>query len=235
MLFIKEAGFVFLFFVLVLTGLWQSQKTEILFYREDLIYYAQCHLFLVGWSMLISILLGVSFGIIFSRKFCQNHANRFMQIFNIGNAVPTMAMLALALVVFGIGDIPAIVALVAASILPIIQNTYEGLRQVPQALTVAGYGIGMTSRQVLIHVEIPNALKTIFGGIRTALAINVGTAPLSFIIGGDSLGGLIFPGIYLNNSSQLFLGAVATALIALGLDALVAFGSMLYFSKKGLA
>lgn len=235
MLFIKKAGFVFLFFVLVLTELWQSQKTEILFYREDLIYYAQCHLFLVGWSMLISIVFGVSVGIMFSRKFCQNHANRLMQIFNIGNAVPTMAMLALALVVFGIGDIPAIVALVAASILPIIQNTYEGLRQVPQALTVAGYGIGMTSRQVLIHVEIPNSLKTIFGGIRTALAINVGTAPLSFIIGGDSLGGLIFPGIYLNNSSQLFLGAVATALIALGLDALVAFGSMLYFSKKGLA
>ncbi|MFX6040247.1 ABC transporter permease subunit, partial [Acinetobacter baumannii] len=92
-----------------------------------------------------------------------------------------------------------ILALWLASLLPIVRNTYEGLKNVPAAMKEAARGIGMKPHQILFRVELPNALPIIVGGVRTSLAINVGTAPLSMLIGGESLGGLIFPGIYLNN------------------------------------
>ncbi|WP_164085465.1 ABC transporter permease subunit, partial [Stenotrophomonas maltophilia] len=72
--------------------------------------------------------------------------------------------------------------------------------------------------QVLLRVELPNAVPIIVGGVRVALALNVGSAPLAFLIGANSLGSLIFPGIYLNNHQQLLLGAACTALLALRLN-----------------
>jgi osmoprotectant transport system permease protein len=144
-----------------------------------------------------------------------------MQVFNIGNTVPPLAVLAIALGFLGIGSGPAIFALFLASLLPIVRNTYEGLKNVQGSLKEAAVGIGMTPRQVLWRVELPNAVPIIMGGVRVALAINVGTAPLAFLIGANSLGSLIFPGIALNNQPQLILGAACTALLALLLDGLV--------------
>lgn len=203
-------------------------------YQADLIYYTFCHLQLVCWSMLLALLCGIPVGILLSRAVYERHAEKWMQIFNIGNTIPSMAVLALALAVLGIGDWPAIIALWLASLLPIVRNTYEGLRQVSPAMKEAAKGIGMQSWQILLRVELPNALPIIIGGVRTALAINVGTASLAILIGGESLGGLIFPGIYLNNQVQLLLGATATALLALILDAVVALGSHAYLARRGL-
>jgi osmoprotectant transport system permease protein len=129
--------------------------------------------------------------------------------------------------VLGIGSGPAIFALFLASLLPIVRNTYEGLKNVQGSLKEAATGIGMTPRQVLWRVELPNAVPIIIGGVRVALAINVGTAPLAFLIGANSLGSLIFPGIALNNQPQLLLGAACTALLALLLDGLVTMASRL--------
>ncbi|WP_286776584.1 ABC transporter permease, partial [Pseudomonas sp. UBA800] len=145
-----------------------------------------------------------------------------------------LAVLALAMVVIGIGDRPAIIALFLASLLPIVRNTYEGLKNVPGSLKEAATGIGMTPRQQLWQVELPNAVPIIVGGVRVALALNVGTAPLAFLIGANSLGSLIFPGIALNNQPQLLLGAACTALLALLLDALVSFSSKRWL-ERGLA
>lgn len=92
----------------------------------------------------------------------------------------------------------------------------------------------MTPWQSLIRVELPNALPIMIGGIRTALAINVGSAPLAYLIGADSLGTLIFPGIYLNNNQQMLLGAVGTAVLALALDGIVATGSRLALARRGM-
>jgi osmoprotectant transport system permease protein len=154
-----------------------------------------------------------------------------MQIFNIGNTVPPLAVLAIALGILGIGSGPAIFALFLASLLPIVRNTYEGLKNVQGSLKEAAVGIGMTPRQVLWRVELPNAVPIIMGGVRVALAINVGTAPLAFLIGANSLGSLIFPGIALNNQSQLLLGAACTALLALLLDGLVTLASRLWLER----
>ena len=126
------------------------------------------------------------------------------------------------MVVVGIGDKPAIVALFLASLLPIVRNTYAGLVGLQPALLEAANALGMTPRQKLFRVELPNALPVMLSGIRIALAINVGTAPLAFLIGASSYGELIVPGIYLNNHIALLLGALATALIALVLDLTVA-------------
>ena len=203
-------------------------------YQDDLWFYLQAHLILVLVSMLAALLVGVPAGIALSRPSMVGRAERFMQIFNIGNTVPPLAVLAIALGVLGIGSGPAIFALFLASLLPIVRNTYEGLKNVQGSLKEAAIGIGMTPRQVLWQVELPNAVPIIIGGVRVALAINVGTAPLSFLIGANSLGSLIFPGIALNNHEQLLLGATCTALLALILDGLVTLVSRVWL-ERGLA
>lgn len=224
-----------LLFIVVLLGLCYWRYDDILKYKDDLEYYMLRHVSLVIWSMLMAIVVGVTAGVILSRQRFARASGKLIQIFNIGNTIPTMAVLALSLVVVGIGDGPAIFALFMASLLPIVRNSFEGLRQISPALLESARGVGMTPWQSLIKVEIPNAIPVILAGVRTALAINVGTAPLSFLIGGDSLGGLIFPGIYLNNQNQLLLGAVATAALAILMDGLIVISGHFYLKKRGLA
>ncbi|AIR66333.1 osmoprotectant ABC transporter permease OsmY [Cedecea neteri] len=196
--------------------------------QVDLLYLGQQHLILVFSSMALALLVGIPSGILLSRPAARRWAEYVMQIFNIGNTLPPLAVLALAMVIIGIGDKPAIIALFLASLLPIVRNTYAGLCSVPASLIEAANGIGMTKLQRLRQVEIPNAWPVILSGVRIATAINVGTAPLAFLIGASSYGELIFPGIYLNDFPTLILGAVATALFALILDlALASLGRVL--------
>jgi len=203
-------------------------------YREDLLFYLRAHLILVFASMFAAIVVGIPAGMLLSRPALQGQAERLMQVFNVGNTIPPLAVLAIALAIVGIGNGPAILALFLASLLPIVRNTYEGLRAVPASLKEAATGIGMTPRQVLLRVELPNAVPLIMGGVRIALALNVGSAPLAFLIGANSLGSLIFPGIALDDQSKLLLGAVCTALLALVLDGLVVLFSR-GFLERGLA
>lgn len=190
--------------------------------QVDLLYLGQQHLILVFSSLFFALLVGIPSGIALSRPAARGVAEYVMQIFNVGNTLPPLAVLALAMVLIGIGDTPAIIALFLASLLPIVRNTYAGLCSVPASLIEAANGIGMTKWQRLRQVEIPNAMPVILSGVRIATAINVGTAPLAFLIGASSYGELIFPGIYLNDFPTLILGAAATALFALILDALLA-------------
>ncbi|WP_075181730.1 ABC transporter permease [Pantoea sp. 1.19] len=220
---LKRAGLAVLFIAAVLALLaWGLGPDTLRARRVDLIYLGQQHLLLVSGSMLAALLVGIPSGILLSRPFARRWAEYAMQIFNIGNTVPPLAVLALAMVIVGIGDRPAMVALFFASLLPIVRNTYSGLNAVPGALLEAANGIGMTKMQRLWQVELPNASPVIFSGVRIATAINVGTAPLAFLIGASSYGELIFPGIYLNDFPTLILGAAATALFALILDLLLA-------------
>ncbi|MGS0894346.1 ABC transporter permease [Burkholderia stagnalis] len=200
---------------------------------DDLAYYGGQHMLLVVYSMALAIVAGVPAGVLLSRPRFHHRAERFMQVFNIGNTIPSLAVLAIALGIFGIGTLPAIVALFLASLLPVVRNSYEGMKNVPAALREAAKGIGMTGWQSLMRVELPHALPIIVGGVRTALAINVGTAPLAYLIGADSLGSLIFPGIYLDNQPLLLLGASLTAILALVLDGLVAAGSRHWLARHG--
>ena len=213
-------GFVIILLLALL--LWGIGVDTLKSRQVDLLYLGQQHLILVFTSMFFALLVGISGGILLSRPAARGVAEYAMQIFNIGNTLPPLAVLALAMVIIGIGDMPAIVALFLASLLPIVRNTYAGLSSVPPSLIEAANGIGMTKWQRLCQVEIPNAWPVMLSGIRIATAINVGTAPLAFLIGASSYGELIFPGIYLNDFPTLILGATATALFALILDSLLA-------------
>lgn len=201
---------------------WGIGPQTIMARKVDLIYLGQQHMILVFSSLALALLVGIPSGILLSRPFARRWAEYVMQIFNIGNTLPPLAVLALAMVVIGIGDKPAIIALFLASLLPIVRNTFAGLCSVPPSLIEAAKGIGMTRWQRLWQVELPDAWPVMLSGIRIATAINVGTAPLAFLIGASSYGELIFPGIYLNDFPTLILGATATALIALILDMLLA-------------
>ena len=206
--------------LILVTGLivWGVGLDRVKERRVDLIYLGQQHLKLVFSSMALALLVGIPSGILLSRPAARRFAEYVMQIFNVGNTLPPLAVLALAMVIIGIGDRPAIFALFLASLLPIVRNTYAGLCSVPGSLIEAAKGIGMTRWQRLRQVELPNAWPVMLSGIRIATAINVGTAPLAFLIGASSYGELIFPGIYLNDFPTLILGAAATALFAMILD-----------------
>ncbi|AST79867.1 TPA: osmoprotectant ABC transporter permease OsmY [Citrobacter farmeri] len=218
----RVLGYGFVIILLLALLLWGIGVDTLKSRQVDLLYLGQQHLILVFTSMFFALLVGISGGILLSRPAARGVAEYAMQIFNIGNTLPPLAVLALAMVIIGIGDMPAIVALFLASLLPIVRNTYAGLSSVPPSLIEAANGIGMTKWQRLCQVEIPNAWPVMLSGIRIATAINVGTAPLAFLIGASSYGELIFPGIYLNDFPTLILGATATALFALILDSLLA-------------
>lgn len=149
--------------------------------KVDLIYLGKQHLMLVFSSMFFALLVGIPSGILLSRPAAKGIAEYVMQIFNVGNTLPPLAVPALAMVIVGIGDKPAIVALFLASLLPIVRNTYAGLRSVPDSLLEAANGIGMTKTQRLWQVELPNARPVMLSGIRIATAINVGTARWHFL------------------------------------------------------
>ena len=107
------------------------------------------------------------------------------------------------------------------TLLRTVLNTIAGLHMVPAHLIEAARGMGMTGAQILFRVELPNAAFVILAGLRTALAINVGTVPLAFLIGGGGLGELIFTGIDLMEPGMLLAGAIPTALLAVLVDYLV--------------
>ena len=191
---------------------------QILKYRSDIVYLSQQHMKLVAISGGLAILVGVPIGLWLSRPRMRRSAESIMQALNIGSTIPTLALLALAMSLLGIGVVPAIFGLWVASLLPIVRNTYAGLLGVPAYYVEAATGMGMRPRQILQGVEMPNALFVTFAGIRTALAVNVGTAPLAFLIGGGGLGELIFTGIDLNDPGMMLAGAIPTALLAVIVD-----------------
>nr|WP_274612023.1 ABC transporter permease [Vibrio diabolicus] len=194
---------------------------DFLYYQEDIVYLTVQHIELVLLSGGLAILIAIPVGVLLSRPRFQKVAESAMQILNVGTTIPTLAILALAMSFLGIGTVPAVFGLTIASLLPIVRNTYIGLKEVPAHLKEAASGIGMTELQMLFQVEIPNALFVIFAGIRTALAVNVGTVPLAFLIGGGGLGELIFTGIDLDEPIMMLAGAIPTAMLAIAIDSVV--------------
>jgi osmoprotectant transport system permease protein len=190
----------------------------ILQHWSDVVYLSRQHLMLVAISGGLAILVGVPLGVLLTRRSFRRYANAVVQVVNLGTTIPTLAILALAMSVLGIGAPSAIFGLFALTLLPIVLNTIAGLRMVPAHLTEAATGMGMRPAQILLRVELPNALFVILAGVRTALAINVGTVPLAFLIGGGGLGELIFTGIDLMEPGMLLAGAIPTALLAILID-----------------
>ena len=178
------------------------------------------HLRLTGLAMLIAIAVGVPVGIAIQR-FARASAP-VLAVAEILQTIPSLAMLAFLFAVYGLlGPIPAVTALVLYALLPIILNTYTGLKEVSPALIEAANGLGMSSRQRLIMVELPLALPVMMAGIRTATVWTVGIATLSTYIGAGGLGDFISRGLARNDARLTLLGAFPAALIAVVLSLLI--------------
>ncbi len=141
---------------------------------------------------------------------------------NVGRAVPSFAILVLAVQLFGIGATPAFVALVALAIPPIVTNAYVGVREVDPDVRESARGMGMTGRQVLRRVELPLAAPLIMAGIRTAAVQVVATATLAAVVAWGGLGRYIVDGLAQRDFVEVFAGAVLVALLSVATELLLA-------------
>ncbi|MFG1793267.1 ABC transporter permease [Nocardia sp. NPDC049149] len=176
------------------------------------------HIKLTVVATLIVVVLAIPLGIALTRPALRRLEPFAVNIANIGQAAPAVGLLVLFTFWLGTGFRTAIVGLVVYAILPILQNTIVGLRQVDQRTIEASRGIGFSGARTLFQVELPLAVPVILNGVRTALVILVGTATLSTFIGATSLGTLITTGVTLFLPKLLISGAILVGLLALIID-----------------
>ncbi|MGD8458372.1 MAG: ABC transporter permease [Anaerolineales bacterium] len=170
------------------------------------------HLSITFIALGISVAIGLIFGVIASRiKWLRNV---LLTIGNIGRTIPSLAILALALPLLGIGAPPTILALVIIGTLPILVNTTIGIEEVDPNVKEAARGMGMNDLQVLVRVEIPVAIAVIMAGIRTSAVLVVASATLAAFIGGGGLGDLILRGHALVRNHIVLAGAIPATLLA---------------------
>ncbi len=176
------------------------------------------HLQLTVVSTVFVLMIAIPLGILLTRPFARRVTPPAITTFNIGQALPSIGLVALFAVVWDIGFAPAVVALVAYSTLPVLRNTMVGLQQVDPFVIESGRGMGMTKTGVLTRIELPLAVPVILAGVRTALVINVGTATLATFIGAGGLGDIINTGLVQSRPLVTLVGSVLTAVLALAID-----------------
>ena len=177
------------------------------------------HLGLTFISLLLAIAMGLPLGILIARR--SNLAGSVLGIAGVLQTIPSIALLGFMIPLLGIGAKPAIVALLIYALLPIIRNTYTGIKGIDKHIIEAARALGMSKKQILLRVELPLAMPVLLAGIRTATVINVGVATLASYIAAGGLGEFIFGGISLNNTNMILAGAIPAALLAVILDFLL--------------
>jgi osmoprotectant transport system permease protein len=177
------------------------------------------HLWLVGISTLLAVLIGIPLGILITRWPALNKP--VLGGANIIQTIPSLALFGFLLPAPWIGaraDRLAILALALYALLPLIRNTYVGIQSVDPAVVEAGRGMGLTDRQLLFQVELPLALGVIIAGVRVATVISVGLATIAAAIGAGGLGEYIFRGLAMVNNQVILAGAIPAAAMALLAD-----------------
>jgi osmoprotectant transport system permease protein len=177
------------------------------------------HLFLTATAVVAACLLGIPAGIAASRS--RSVAAAVLAAAGALQTIPSIALLAFMLPFFGIGGLPAVVALFLYGLLPILRNTVAGLGGVDRQLIEVGTGLGMRPRQLLFQVELPLAAPVILAGVRTATVISVGTATLAAFIGAGGLGDPIVTGLTTTDTNLILSGALPAAALALLIDAVL--------------
>ncbi|WP_412519542.1 ABC transporter permease/substrate-binding protein [Staphylococcus simulans] len=180
-------------------------------------------------ALLIACLIGVPLGILLTKT--KHFSEAVINVAAVMQTIPSLALLGLMIPLFGIGTVPAIIALVVYALLPILRNTYTGIKEVDPSLVEAAKGIGMKPGRRLTKVELPIAMPIIMAGIRTAMVLIIGTATLAALIGAGGLGDLILLGIDRNNSSLILLGAIPAAILAIVFDLALRYMQKLSYKK----
>ena len=180
-------------------------------------------------ALFFAVVIAIPLGIYLTNK--KKIAESIIGISAVLQTIPSLALLGLLIPLFGIGKVPAIIALVVYALLPILRNTFTGINEVDPSLKEAAMAMGMNKRKRLVKVELPLAMPVIMAGIRTAMVLIVGTATLAALIGAGGLGDIILLGIDRNNTALIILGAVPAAILALVFDFLLKKLESLSFRK----
>jgi len=187
--------------------------------RAEILQLTLEHLWLVSISMLFAIGIGIPLGILITRWPALDKP--ILGSANIIQTIPSLALFGFLLPAPWFGeraDRMAILALTLYSLLPLIRNTYVGIRGVDSAVVEAARGMGMTDRQMLLEVQLPLSLGVIIAGVRVATVISVGLATIAAAIGAGGLGELIFRGLAMVSDAVILAGAIPAALLALLAD-----------------
>ncbi|HKU24055.1 MAG TPA: ABC transporter permease [Candidatus Sulfotelmatobacter sp.] len=177
------------------------------------------HLWLVGISTVIAMLIGIPLGILIAHRPRLNKP--VLAGANVIQTIPSLALFGFLLPVPWLGDRSdrlAIIALTLYALLPIIRNTYTGIREVDASVLEAGRGMGLTESQLLFQVELPLAMSVILSGVRVAAVISVGLATIAAAIGAGGLGEFIFRGLAMVDNRVILAGAIPAAILALLAD-----------------
>jgi len=191
------------------------------------------HMQIVAVAEALAIVFGILIGFLATRRAFRFISPVLLGIANMGQTVPTLAFIGIASVLLGMGYNAAVVALFVYAILPIIRNTYAGIRSVDPAVKEAAQGMGLSQAQVTWKVELPLARPVIMAGIRTSAVVNVGTAAVAGMIGAGGFGVLIMTGLAVRVMPIVIQGAAPTAALAIALDALLG-GLEEWMTPRGL-
>ncbi|USH00306.1 ABC transporter permease [Thermococcus argininiproducens] len=178
------------------------------------------HLRMFSISLLLAIVIGVTLGLFLYRR--PKLASLTLNILNVVETIPTLALLVLFLPILGIGEKPTIAASVLYSILPIARNTYTGLTTVERSYLEVAEAIGLSDREILVKVRFPLALPLIAAGVRIAVVFTMGVVTLGGLIAAGGLGAPIQTGIHLYDKEIIIVAGLWVGILALLLDGIAA-------------
>ncbi|WP_027630610.1 ABC transporter permease [Ruminiclostridium cellobioparum] len=180
---------------------------------NDVLEALKMHVQLSSLSILIAVLIAIPTGIILTRH--DRAAKAVLAVAGIIQTIPGLVMLGMGLMLFGLGSKPAVIVLVAYAILPIIQNTYTGIKEIDILYIEAARGIGMSQSQILFKVEIPLGLPAIVAGIRLSVVYIISWATLAALIGAGGLGDLIWTGLSSYDTNMILAGAIPASILSI--------------------
>jgi osmoprotectant transport system permease protein len=185
----------------------------------DLATHAVTHVYLAGSALVVALAVGIPLGI--ASAVLRPVRSPALALAGIGRTLPSLAVLMLLLPLLGVGSAPAIVALALLAAPPILIAVDAGIRGVPKAALDAAAGMGMRPAQTFRRVVAPLAMPVAFSGVRTAATETIASATLATFVGAGGLGDLIVRGMQTGDTSSLFAGAAAVALLALVVELLL--------------
>ena len=191
------------------------------------------HIKMVGIAELLAIAVGVPLGIFVTRPGLKRFATPIVGTANVGQTIPSLAVIAIMAPILGYGFNSAIIALFVYSLLPVLRNSYAGIKDIDPAIIESAKGMGMSRTQIAWRIELPLARPVIMAGIRTSTVICVGTATLAVLVGGEGLGKIILTGLYTQIPLLIVQGAAPTAALAVILDTFLG-GFEAWMTPRGL-
>ncbi|HZJ86259.1 MAG TPA: ABC transporter permease [Erysipelotrichaceae bacterium] len=177
------------------------------------------HLFMSMTALMLGVIFAVPLGLVISRN--KRLSNTIIAISSVLQTIPSLALLAMMVPIFGVGRFPAIIALFIYSLLPILRNTVLGMNSVNKDVVDAAKGMGLTNRQLIFKVQVPLSVSVIMAGIRLSAIYVVAWTSLASYIGAGGLGDFIFNGLANYDFKYIIMGTVPITLLALIIDGLL--------------